>query len=56
MRVNNFFASEQKCPKNALNLAHEFLYDNFNKKILINLLVRNCLKKTPVLNLMHFKK
>ena len=40
--------------ENTFNLKLEFLYDNFNKKILLNCFVK-IVKKTHVLNLMHFQ-
>ena len=36
-------------------MAHEFLYAFFNKKILVNFLVKNCHTKYHVSNLMHFQ-
>ena len=40
--------------ENALNLTHEFFYDDFNKNILLNFLIKFVIQKF-VLNLMHFQ-
>ena len=36
---------EPFCLENALNLTHEFFYDNFIKKFLLNFLVKIVIKK-----------
>ena len=42
-KINGQFRLE-----NALNLPHEFLYDNFNKRILLNFLVKIVIKNAGV--------
>ena len=40
--------------ENASNLTLEVLYNNFNKKILLNILAKSCHTKTPVSQLTYF--
>ena len=47
IQVTNFFIY-------ASNLAHEFVYDNSNKKLKPSFLVKIVIKKTYVSNLIHF--
>ena len=42
--------------ENAPNLTHEFLYDNFNKKILINFFVKTIIQKLMCQILFIFKE
>ena len=46
--------NEQFRLENESNLIHEFLYQNFNKKVLLNFLVK-CHTETHELNFMHFE-